>query len=160
LNAHDTLAAALAAAALLAAPVAAETLRTEVALSTADQVKTDAQPADGMTVTYPATLTGGDFDGCTAQVVETLYPRDQGSWGLYEVDVAVACGAADGFSFTSSGSWDARGFHGGGAVTPGSGSGRFDGLNGRLAQSSRSITPAADGSLDMVYDLLIDRVSP
>ena len=36
------------------------------------------QPADGVAVTYPLAYAGGDLDGCTAEVAEKLYPRDEG----------------------------------------------------------------------------------
>ena len=73
-------------------------------------------------MTYPVSFTGGGLDGCMAEIAETLYPRDEGSWGIYEVAGDVTCGEG-GFAFSSTGAWDGKGFHGVGKVTEGSGSG-------------------------------------
>ena len=97
-----------------------------------------------MAVTYPVTYAGGGLDGCTADVQESLFPYEEGSWGIYEVAAKVACDDG-GFDFTSTGSWDAKGFHGAGRVTEGSGTGSYAGLAGRLAQSG-TVTPASEGT--------------
>ena len=68
------------AAIAVAGPAAADTLRAETSFNTGVQQMADPQPADGVAVTYPISYTG-DLDGCTAQVAETLYPRDEGAWG-------------------------------------------------------------------------------
>ena len=115
------------------------------------------QPADGIAVTYPATYTGA-LDGCTAEVAENLYPRDEGSWGIYEVAADVTCGDG-GFAFTSTGSWDAKGFHGAGRVTDGSGTGSYADLAGRVAQSG-AVAPGENETMDISYELLIDAGAP
>ena len=142
------------AAIAVAGPAAADTLRAETTFNTGVQQKADPQPADGVAVTYPISYTG-DLDGCTAQVAETLYPRDEGAWGIYEVAADVTC-ADGGFAFTSAGSWDDKGFHGAGRVTEGSGTGSYAGLSGRLAQSGGS-APAANDTMDLSYEIMIDR---
>jgi hypothetical protein len=152
------LSAAVAAALIIAGPTGAETLRSTTTFNTGDQKQTQQQPADGVAVTYPITYSGGALDGCTAEVAETLYPRDEGNWGIYELAADVTC-ADGGFAFTSAGSWDAKGFHGAGKVTEGSGTGSFEGLAGRLAQSGGS-TSAADNTSDISYEIMIDRAAP
>ena len=142
------------AAVAAAGPAAAETLRAETSFNTGIQKMADPQPADGVAVTYPISYTG-DLDGCTAQVAETLYPRDEGAWGLFEVAAEVTC-ADGGFAFTSAGSWDEKGFLGTGQVSVGSGSGSYAGLSGRLAQSGGA-TPAANNTMDLGYEIKIDR---
>ena len=146
---------ALAAVSIVAGPAAAETLRSETSFNTGVQQKAEQQPAGGMAVTYPVTYAGGGLDGCTADVQESLFPYEEGSWGIYEVAAKVACDDG-GFAFTSTGSWDAKGFHGAGRVTEGSGSGSYAGLAGRLAQSG-TITPASEGTADIAYVIQIDR---
>lgn len=141
-------------AAIAAAPAAADAIRAETAFNTAVQQQADAQPADGVAVTYPIGYTG-DLEGCTAQVAENLYPRDGGAWGIYEVAADVTC-ADGGFAFTVAGSWDEKGFHGTGRVTEGSGTGSYADLAGRIAQSG-SVTPAANDTMDLAYRILIDR---
>jgi Protein of unknown function (DUF3224) len=148
---------ATALAILLAAPVAAETLRATTTFNTSIQQKAEVQPADGMAVTYPVTYAGG-LEGCTAAVAESLYPKDGGDWGIYEVAADVTC-PDGGFAFTSTGAWDAKGFHGTGSVTEGSGTGSYASLAGRLAQSG-SLAPAANDSMDLSYELMIDRRAP
>jgi len=143
------------AAVVVAGPAVAETLRSETVFNTAVQKPAEQQPAGGMAVTYPITYSGGALDGCTAEVAESLFPYDDGAWGIYEVAADVTCGDG-GFAFTSTGSWDAKGFHGGGSVTEGSGTGSYEGLAGRLAQSG-GLTPAADGTADIAYEIMIDR---
>ena len=151
--------AAAAAAIIVAGPVGADTLRSGAAFNTGIHQKAEQQPSDGMAVTYPVTFTGGELDGCMAEIAETLYPRDEGSWGIFEVAGDVTCGDDGGFAFTSTGSWDDKGFHSAGKVTEGSGSGSYAGLAGRLAQSG-SATPAKDNTLDIAYEILIDRTAP
>jgi hypothetical protein len=150
------LSAAVAAATIFAGPVGADTLRSEAAFNTGIQQKAEQQPVDGVAVTYPVTFTGA-LDGCAAEIAETLYPRDEGSWGIFEVAGDVTCGDG-GFAFTSTGSWDGKGFHAAGKVTEGSGSGSYAGLAGRLAQSGGA-TPAQDNSQDIAYEILIDRAA-
>lgn len=132
----------------------AESLSSRTEFNSGIQQMAAEQPEDGVAVTYATQFTGA-LDGCTAQISETLFPRDEGAWGLFEIASDVTC-ADGGFAFTSAGSWDAKGFHGAGEITEGSGTGSYDGLSGKLAQSG-AIAPAADGTLDIGYDLHIDR---
>jgi hypothetical protein len=143
------------AAVVVAGPAVAETLRSETVFNTAVQKPGEQQPEGGMAVTYPITYSGGALDGCTAEVAESLFPYDDGAWGIYEVAADVTCGDG-GFAFTSTGSWDAKGFHGVGSVNEGSGTGSYEGLAGRIAQSG-GLTPAADGTADIAYEIMIDR---
>lgn len=144
-------------AAFLAGPVVAETLNATTRFNSASQKPAATQPEAGVAVAYPVVY-GGDLDGCTAAVAETLFPKDDAAWGLFEVVIDVTC-PDGGFAFTSAGSWDDAGFHGAGAVKDGSGTGRFAGLAGQLAQSG-TLTAAADGTTDLAYDLRIDRAAP
>jgi len=151
------LSAATALAAILAAPVAADTIRAATTFNTADQKMVEPQPAAGMEVTYPIRYTGG-LDGCAAEVAETLYPQDEGAWGIYEVAADVTCGDG-GFAFTSTGSWNDKGFHGAGRVTEGSGTGSYAGLAGRIAQNG-GMTAAAGDTFDIGYEILIAPTEP
>jgi hypothetical protein len=149
---------AAAATIIVAGQAAADTIHSTAAFNTGIQQETEQQPADGVTVTYPVAYTSDELDGCTAQAVETLYPRDDASWGIYEVSVDVTCDDG-GFAFTATGSWDEKGlFHGAGKVTEGSGTGSYAGLAGRLAQSG-SGKPAQDNTEVIAYELRIDRAA-
>lgn len=144
--------------ALIAGTAGAETMRSQVSFNTAVQQKAPAQPPDGIAVTYPVAFSGGELDGCTAQIAESLFPRDNGSWGIFQVAADVVC-AVGAFGFTSSGSWDGTGFHGAGLVTERSGTGKFDGLTGRVAQIGGRLVPAnTGGTFDIGYELLVDRL--
>ena len=145
-------------AVVVAGPAFAETLRSATTFNTGAQKPAEQQPADGVAVIYPVAYAGGDLDGCTAEVAESLYPRDEGAWGIYEVAAEVTC-ADGGFAFTSAGSWDAKGFHGTGRVTDGSGTGRFEGLAGRIAQSG-GFAAAANDTSDISHEIMIDRAAP
>lgn len=137
----------------LASNCFAETLVSEVAFNTGIQEMAAEQPPDGVSVTYPVSPSGA-LEGCTAEVAETLYPRDEGAWGTYELLADVTC-AEGGFAFSSAGSWDAHGFHGAGEITEGSGTGSYSGLTGRLAQSG-GLSAKEDGTADIAYILWID----
>ena len=110
----------------LAAPALAEPMRSRASFDTADQTPAAEQPADGTAVVYTAALDGGTLDACRLDVAEQLFPRDEGAWGIFQVATAVAC-PNGGFRYTSTGAWDATGFHGAGRVEPGSGTGAFEG---------------------------------
>lgn len=156
---HDLFATVGSVAFLAAVPASAETLRTRVAFNTAIQQKIAEQPADGVSLAYAVTLAGGELDGCTVQIIESLYPRDEGAWGVFDVAGDVACDGG-GFRFASSGAWDGNGFHGAGSVADGSGSGTYEGLSGRVAQIGGSLVPAAaSGTFDVSYELLVDRAA-
>lgn len=145
------------AVAFIGGTAGAETMRSHVSFNTAVQQKAPDQPPDGIAVTYPVAFSGGELDGCTAQIAESLFPRDNGNWGIFQVEAEVTC-AAGVFGFTSSGSWDDNGFHGSGRVKERSGSGTFDGLDGRVAQIAGKIAPAiTDGTFDVEYELRVDR---
>lgn len=70
---------------LAGTPACADTLRSEVAFNTGIGEKTGNQPADGVRVSYQVPLKGGDLDGCTVDIVEALYGRDDGAWGIFEI---------------------------------------------------------------------------
>lgn len=132
----------------------AETLASKVTFNTGIQEMAAEQPPDGIAVTYPVTCSGA-LDGCIAEVAESLFPRDEGAWGIYELVADVTC-ADGGFAFSSTGAWDAKGFHGVGRIAEGSGTGSYDGMTGRLAQSG-GLTPREDGTADIAFDIWIDR---
>jgi hypothetical protein len=138
---------------LVAAPAAAETLRTNVAFNTGIGQKTANQPANGVEVAYQVKLQGGALDGCTVDIVESLHPRDEGAWGIFDIAGDVTC--ADGkFAYISSGSWDGKGFHAAGAVN--GGEGRFAGAKGRVAQLGGAGAAAGDGTTNISYELVVD----
>jgi hypothetical protein len=137
------------------APAAADTLKSGVAFNTGIGEKTANQPADGVQVAYQVTLKGGDLDGCTVDIVESLYGRDEGAWGIFDIAGNVKC-ERGGFSYTSSGAWDGNGFHAAGAIADGSGTGDFEGISGRVAQLGGSGADAGNGTFDISYDLVFD----
>jgi hypothetical protein len=140
---------------MAAAPASAGTLRSAVAFNNGIGEKTASQPADGVEVAYQITLKGGDLDGCTVDVVEQLRGRDEGAWGLFDIAGDVTCD--DGaFAYTSSGAWDGKGFHAAGSIVEGSGSGRFEGVSGRVAQLNGGGADAGDGTFNISYDLVFD----
>lgn len=144
------------AAVLASSPVAAETFRSNVAFNTGIGKKTGTQPANGVQVAYQITLKGGELDGCTVDVIEDLHPRDGGAWGLFDISGTTRCANGDGFAYTSSGSWDGKGFHAAGSIVDGSGKGRFQGTRGRVAQLGGTGTAAANGTNDIAYELVVE----
>ena len=136
-------------------PAAADTLKSAVAFNNGIGEKTANQPADGVQVSYRVTLKGGDLDGCTVDVVESLYGRDDGAWGIFDIAGDVKCDRG-GFAYTSSGAWDGNGFHAAGEIEDGSGSGEFEGISGRVAQIGGGAADAGDGTFDISYDLVFD----
>jgi hypothetical protein len=143
------------AAMIAATPAAADTLKSSVAFNTGIGEKTANQPADGVQVAYQITLKGGDLDGCTVDIVESLYGRDEGAWGIFDIAGDVKC-ERGGFSYTSSGAWDSNGFHASGAIKEGSGTGEFEGASGRVAQLSGGGSDAGNNTTDISYDLVFD----
>jgi hypothetical protein len=143
------------AAVIAAAPASADTFKSGVAFNNGIGQKTANQPADGVEVAYQVTLEGGDFDGCTVDIVEQLYGRDEGAWGIFDIAGDVKCDRG-GFSYTSSGAWDGKGFHAAGEIEDGSGSGEFEGISGRVAQLGGAGSDAGDGTFDISYDLVLD----
>jgi hypothetical protein len=143
-------------AALVAAtPAAADTLKSGVAFNNGIGKKTATQPADGVEVAYQIMLQGGDLDGCAVDIVESLYGRDDGAWGIFDIAGDVKCDRGD-FSYTSSGAWDGKGFHAAGEIKDGSGSGDFEGVAGRVAQLGGGAADAGNGTYDISYDLVFD----
>ena len=140
---------------IAAAPAFGDTLRSGVAFNNGIGEKTANQPADGVEVSYQITLKGGDLDGCTVDIVEQLYGRDEGAWGIFDIAGDVSCDRG-GFSYTSSGAWDGKGFHAAGEIVDGSGSGEFEGISGRVAQLGGAGSDAGDGTFDIAYDLVLD----
>jgi hypothetical protein len=137
------------------APAAADTLKSGVAFNTGIGKKMADQPADGVQVAYQVTLKGGDLDACTVDIVESLYGRDDGAWGIFDIAGDVNC-ERGGFAYTSSGAWDGNGFHAAGAIEEGSGSGDFEGISGRVAQLNGSGADAGNGTFDISYDLVFE----
>jgi hypothetical protein len=143
------------AAVIAAAPAGADTLKSGVAFNNGIGKKTATQPADGVEVAYQLTLQGGDLDGCTVDVVEQLYGREEGAWGIFDIAGDVRCDRG-GFAYTSSGAWDGNGFHASGNIADGSGSGEFEGISGRVAQLKGAGADAGDGTFNIAYDLVFD----
>jgi hypothetical protein len=140
-----------------APPAMAETMRSKVAFNTAIQKPAASQPADGVAVTWDVTLSGGELDGCTAGFVDSLFPRDNWSWGIFELAGSVACNRGT-FRFTTTGSWDKNGFHGAGVISKAGRSGEFSQVEGRVAQIGARLVPASTaGTFDVTYELIVDR---
>ena len=152
---HTFLGTAAVAAMIAITPAAADTLKSGVAFNNGIGKKTASQPANGVEVAYQITLKGGDLDGCTVDVVESLYGREDGAWGIFDIAGDVSCDRG-GFSYTSSGAWDGKGFHAAGAIVEGSGSGDFEGVSGRVAQLGGGGADAGNGTFDISYDLVFD----
>lgn len=152
---HTLLCTAAIAAMIAAAPAYADTLKSAVAFNSSIGKKTANQPMNGVEVAYQITLKGGDLDGCTVDIVESLYGRNEGAWGIFDIAGDVICDRG-GFSYTSSGVWDGNGFHAAGHIEDGSGSGDFEGISGRVAQLGGSGADAGDGTFNISYDLVFD----
>lgn len=139
------------------APTMAGTMRSKVSFNTGIQKPAAEQPADGMAVTWEVKLSGGELDGCTASLLDHLFPRDNGSWGIFELVGTVTCDKGA-FKFTTTGAWDKNAFHGAGTISKDGRSGEFAQAEGRVAQIGASFVPAAKaGTFDASYDLVIDR---
>jgi hypothetical protein len=141
---------------ILGTPVSADTLRSKVGFNNSIGQKTDNQPANGTKVSYQITLQGGDLDGCTVDVVESLYGREEGAWGIFDIAGDVKCGDRGGFSYTSSGAWDGNGFHAAGTIEEGSGTGEFEGVSGRVAQLGGGAKDTGNGTADISYEIVFD----
>jgi hypothetical protein len=133
----------------------AATLKSGVAFNNGIGEKTASQPENGVEVAYQLTLQGGDLDGCTVDVVEQLFGRDEGAWGIFVIAGDVSCDRG-GFSYTSAGAWDGNGFHAAGNIVDGSGTGEFEGVSGRVAQLNGGGSDAGNGTFDISYDLVVD----
>ncbi len=142
---------------MAAAPVSAEGLRADVAFNNGIGQKTGNQPANGVEVAYQVKLKGGELDGCTVDIVESLYGRDEGKWGIFDIAGDVSCSGGK-FAYTSSGAWDGNGFHASGKILDGSGSGKFEGIAGRVAQLGGGAADAGDGTMDISYELVVDKI--
>lgn len=139
---------------ILTAPASADTMRSKVGFNNSIGQKTGDQPANGTQVAYQITLQGGDLDGCTVDVVESLYGREEGAWGIFDIAGDVKCGDRGGFSYSSSGSWDSNGFHASGSIEEGSGTGEFQGVSGRVAQLGGGAKPTGNGNADISYEIV------
>ncbi len=140
-----------------AAPSMAETMRSKVAFNTAIQKPATSQPAGGHAMTWDVKLSGGELDGCTASFAESLFPRDNMSWGIFQLEASVACDKGA-FRFTTTGAWDKNAFHGAGVISEGGRSGEFSQAKGRVAQIGARLVPAAPaGTFDVTYELIVDR---
>lgn len=128
-------------------------MRTNVAFNNGIAEKTASQPEGGTQVAYQVKLQGGELDGCTLDIVEALYGRDEGAWGIFDIEGSVTCDNGS-FSYTSSGAWDGNGFHASGDIS--GGSGQYDGAAGRVAQLGGSAKVLDDGSWDIAYELVVE----
>ena len=138
------------------APAGAEVLRGKVAFNDGIVKKTANQPTGGIELTFQFTLKGGELDGCTVDATERKFPREGGAWGTFYIAGKVACPGGDGFAYNTAGAWDGKGYHAGGAIIDGSGTGRFKGAQGPVAQIGGSANPAANGTADVAYELVVD----
>jgi hypothetical protein len=138
-----------------ATPAGAEAMKSKVAFNNSIGKETGNQPAGGKTVSYQITLRGGDLDGCTVDIVESLYGREEGNWGIFDIKGDVKC-SGGGFTYTSSGAWDGKGFHAAGAIKDGSGTGKFKDIGGRIAQLGGGASKADGGGFNISYDLVVD----
>ena len=140
-----------------AAPAMAETLRSKVAFNTAVQKPAASQPVGGHAMTWDVKLSGGELDGCTASFAESLFPRDNMSWGFFDLEGSVMCDKGA-FKFTSTGSWGKNGFHGAGVISKDGRSGEFAKAEGRVAMIDGTVMPAATaGTYDATYELIVER---
>jgi len=156
MRSKQTLAGTAAIVAMIAAmPAYADAMKSSVSFNNSIGEKTADQPANGVEVAYQITLKGGELDGCTVDIVESLYGREEGAWGIFDIAGDVKCDRG-GFSYTSSGAWDGNGFHAAGAIVDGSGTGDFEGISGRVAQLGGGIGDAGDGTFNISYDLVFD----
>ena len=148
---------AMLAAGLAAGSAASETSRSRVLVNTGAMQPADGQPvADAVVLTYPIAFSGGDLDGCTASITETLFDHAEEGWGIFRVRGEASC-PDGGFRYESAGAYDGEGLHGSGDVVEGSGTGRFAGLSARVAQLGGSIVPAASGdTFDVSFEFVID----
>lgn len=154
MNGRRSLLFCLVVGAITASPTYAAIIKSSAAFNTGIGKKTESQPNNGVQVAYQITLKGGDLDGCTVDVVESLFGREEGAWGVFDIAGDLKC-QDGGFSYTSSGSWDANGFHAAGAIKDGSGSGKFEGVSGRVAQGGAG-KMAADGTTDISFNIVFD----
>ena len=148
------------AALMITTSASAEALRSKVAFNTGIGEKTANQPASGVKVAYQVKLQGGELDGCTIDIIESMYGRDEGSWGIFNIAGDVSC-TSGAFAYTSSGAWDGNGFHAAGNIKEGSGRGDFEGIAGRIAQLGGAAAAAAagDGTLDVSYEFVVDKIN-
>lgn len=129
----------------------ADALRSSVTFNNSIGEKTTDQPANGVQVAYQVTLQGGDLDGCTVDIIESLYVRDEGAWGIFDIAGNVNCTSGR-FDYNSSGAWDGNGFHAAGDISEGSGSGDFEGISGRVVQLGGAVAASGDVSYELVVD--------
>ncbi len=62
------------------------------------------------------------------------------------------------FAYTTSGAWDGNGFHASGNIKDGSCSGKFDGIAGRVVQLGGAASDAGDGTMNISYELVVDKL--
>ena len=103
------------AAALAAGSAASEVLRSRVVFNSGVMQATGDQLADGIVLTYPIAFSGGDLDGCTAHITETLFDHAEEGWGIFRVKGEAIC-PNGGFRYDSVGAYDDQGLHGSGDV--------------------------------------------
>ena len=146
------------AALMINTSASADALRSKVAFNNGIGEKTADQPANGVKVAYQVKLQGGDLDGCTVDIIESLYGRGEGSWGIFNIAGDVSCNRC-GFAYISSSAWDGNGFHASGDIKEGSSHGDFEGIAGRIAQLGGAAAAAGDDTLDISYELVVDKIN-
>ena len=86
-------------------------------------------------------------------------PREGSAWGIFYIMGKATCPGGGGFAYNIAGAWDSKGFHAAGNIVGGSGTGRFKGVQGRVALLGGSATPAVNGTADIAYELVVDTSS-
>jgi hypothetical protein len=138
-------------------PAAAQAMKSKVAFNNSIAKKATDQPVGGTTVSYQIKLSGGELDGCAVDIVESLFGREEGKWGIFDIRGDVKCADGGGFSYTSSGSWDGNGFHAAGVIKEGSGTGKLKAIKGRIAQLGGSVSKGDGESFNIAYELVVDQ---
>lgn len=145
---------------MIITPASADALHSSVGVNTGIGDKTADRPANGVRVADQVKLQDGDLDGCTVDIIESVYGHDEGSRGIFDIPGDVNC-TSGGFADTSSGAWDGHGFHASGDIKEVSSSGDFEGIVGRIAQLGGAVAAAVagDGTLDVSYEFVVDKIS-
>jgi hypothetical protein len=97
-------------------------------------------------------LQGGELNGCSVDVIESLYGREEGSRGIFDIGGTVKCSDGAGLPTPRPAHGTATVFH-----VAGGGTGRFGGLSGRIAQLGGSASKADGGGTNASYDLVVDQ---
>ncbi len=103
-----------------------------------------------MQVAYQIQLEGGDLDGCTLDIVESLFGRDEGAWGIFDIEGQVSCSTATSL-IPRLVLGMATGFTHQGDITGGSGD--YEDASD-APQLGGFAKPADDGTLDIGYEFV------